>query len=313
LSANKFVALGGGHGLPMVLKALKDWAEDITAIVTIADDGGSSGQLRYAFNMPPPGDSRNCLVALARNSLMSNLFQYRFEGGSELNSHSLGNLVIAALTKLEGSFDKALATAGKILNCQGEVLPPTDDLVELVGTVDTGAIIYGQCNLANRLKPLASIWLEPGNPRANQKAVEAIRQANYLILGPGSLFTSIVPSLLVPEICQAIKESQAKKIYLLNIMNQPGETDGFSGFDHLQVIEKYVGKKIDVVVVDKTDFPAPTLMSLAKVKIHPVETDLEGVRNRGIKCFVGELADESKPTYHDPEKLKKILLEICQG
>ena len=236
------VALGGGHGLSMLLRGLKNKTSNLTAIVTVADDGGSSGRLREEMDIIAPGDLRNCLVAMAdKESVLEQLFQYRFGGNGELAGHSLGNLFLAALIKGFGNPENALEAASKVLKIRGKVIPSTTEEVRLVGKMSDGSVVEGESEIAAYPADIVSLSTIPENPIAVGDALEAIKQADMIILGPGSLYTSIMPNLLVPELLQAIRESSAPCVYICNVMTQPGETTGYTVGDHLEALKKVTG------------------------------------------------------------------------
>lgn len=308
----KVVAIGGGHGLPIVLKSIQKYAGNITAIATVADDGGSSGRLREELGILPPGDSRNCLVALSNSEIFSRLFQYRFKGGGGLAGHSLGNLMIAALTDITGDFGAALDQAAILLKAKGRVVPPTTDNITLCADLEPDGVVCGQCNIANRLRPLKSIWLEPAAPAANRAALEAINAAEQIVLGPGSLFTSLLPNLLVPDIGQAVAASKAQRVFICNTVIQPGETDGFDTGSHLEAIARHTGKRlIDVVIINKTSFSRSALDDLANRRSYPV-TDTKEPYHPGVKKVTVDAANETNPARHDSEKLSLALIELAE-
>ena len=218
----KTVGIGGGTGLSTILSGIKNFTNDITAIVTVTDDGGSSGRLRQDYNMPPPGDIRNCIVSLAESdSLMPDLFQYRFKGKSGLGGHSFGNLFITAMTDITGSFAKGILEASNILSIKGKVLPSTTENVVLGAEFEDGSRVLGQTKIVNHPGFIKEVFLIPQEPQAYEGVVKACSQADIIILGPGSLFSSIIPNLLVKGVAQAINKSKAVKIYICNIMTQP--------------------------------------------------------------------------------------------
>ena len=247
------VAVGGGTGLATLLRGLKQHDLSITAIVTVADDGGSTGKIRSAYDIPAPGDIRNCLVALADDeSLVSRLFQYRFsQPNSELDGHSFGNLFITALSQVTGSFDRAVIESANVLNIRGRVLPATLENVRLDAELVDGTVIEGESNIQYKREPIRDVVLSPADPAAYRPAVSAILNADLIILGPGSLYTSIVPNLLVPDIARAVRASSAPKVYVINVATQMGETDHFTAFDHVDVIVKQLGPGIlDAVLIN---------------------------------------------------------------
>ena len=251
----KIVAIGGGTGLSTMLRGLKYYTSNITAIVTVADDGGGSGDLREDLGMLPPGDIRNCILALADTEpLMEELLQYRFRDG-RLKNQSFGNLFLAAMDGISGNFEEAVHKMSSVLAVTGKVMPVTLDNVVLKAKLKNGAIIEGESNIPveslKRNSPIDKVFIEPKNARALKEAVEAIMEADAIILGPGSLYTSVIPNLLVKDIADAVQKTQAIKLYVSNIMTQPGETDGFGVEDHIRAIFKHISNKvIDYVVIN---------------------------------------------------------------
>lgn len=303
LSARKGVAIGGGTGLPRVLRCLLDLGFDTSAVVTMADDGGSTGMLREQMGILPPGDIRNCLVAMAdTGSLPAQLFQYRFPQGEGLAGHALGNLVIAALTDLTQSFPDAIDAAGGLLDSQGRVLPSTLADVRLSAKDAAGRPISGQARLAHSNGPLADIELEPGFPKAYGPALEAIASAEVIVIGPGSLFTSILPNLLVEGVSDAIRRSEALRVYVCNVANQRGETSGMDAFDHLRtLIDHGLSGAIDVALVH--DSPTPSAVAAdASVR--------ERMASLGPKVVSADLSDPGDPNRHSQDKLLAALREV---
>ncbi|HOU37167.1 MAG TPA: YvcK family protein, partial [Candidatus Omnitrophota bacterium] len=233
----KIVAVGGGTGLSTLLTGLKEYTSNITAIVTVADDGGSSGRIRQQFDILPPGDIRNCLVALAdASTMMRDLFQFRFEQGSELAGHSFGNLFITVMTRLTGDFEKAIRETSKVLALRGQVIPSTLSNVVLVASHQDGTVTEGEQKIPRANKPIRNVSLRPEGSEATPEALRAIREADLIVLGPGSLYTSIIPNLLIKDITSAISASRAIKVYVCNVMTQPGETDGYSASNHIKAL-----------------------------------------------------------------------------
>ncbi|HEB12261.1 MAG TPA: YvcK family protein, partial [Actinobacteria bacterium] len=278
-----------------------------------ADDGGSSGQLRRELQIVPPGDSRNCLVAMANGTIMSDLFQYRFPRGEGLKAHAVGNLIIAALAELTGDFSVALVIAGNLLGARGRVLPATLEPLTLWADVEAwsdssekGRVI-GQCNVANRLRPLKSLGIIPENIDACPEAVRALESADTIILGPGSLFTSILPNLLVREIAETIKRSSARKIFLANITVQPGETDHFTAADHVRALLSYGPGICDQVVTSNTLISKKLLSELEKARSSPLVVDDKEITGLGVAHLPADLTDEDSPTHHQSQKLAAFL------
>ena len=236
----KIVGIGGGTGLSTLLRALRTKPVDLTAVITVADNGGSSGRLRKEYGILPPGDFRNCLVALSdAEPLLKELFQYRFESNSELNGHSFGNLFIMAMEKVTGSFDKAIKESSKVLNVTGQLIPSTFEQVNLVAKLKDGSIVEGESEITNSNSSIIDIKLNPNNVTPSSQALKAIKDSDVIIIGPGSLYTSIIPNLLVPEIIDEINKTNKPVIYICNIATQLGETTGYDAASHFKTIKKF--------------------------------------------------------------------------
>jgi len=307
----KAVAIGGGTGLPIALKSLRQYAEKVTAIVSVADDGGSSGRLRKDIGILPPGDIRNCLVALADDKRMADLFRYRFKHGNGITGHSLGNLIIAALADLHGGFDKGVLAAAELLLVQGQVLPSTIGNVTLLAATVNDEPIIGQVKIAETTSPIKSVHLDPPNVDAYPAAVEAILEADQIVIGPGSLFTSILPNLIVPGIGKTLAKTKAIKIYVCNVMTQPGETDLFSASDHVRAIISHgTVDWVDVVVINSCPVPADKISLYAENRRYAVPIDARNIESLGIKVVLADVLDESKPSCHEYAKLAKVLQKL---
>ena len=320
------VAIGGGTGLPVVLKGLKKYlyprdrqhhSNKLTAIVTVADDGGSSGRLRRDLDILPPGDIRNCLVALAdTDSILPDLFQYRFTKSPELNSHSMGNLLLAALSELTHDFQYAIQTTGRLLGIHGRVLPSTLERVELGAKLKDRRIIWGETAITKNGNgiEIEKVFLRPENPSPVPLALEAIASADAIILGPGSLYTSLIPNLLIRGIVEAISESSAKKICVMNLMTQPGETDGYTAEDHLDAIFKHCGRPIfDYVILNAKKFEGGPLKEYRTKGSMPVDYNLRRIIKQGTICPIEEhVASETTKIRHDPDKLAQTILNVIR-
>jgi uncharacterized cofD-like protein len=309
------VTIGGGTGLSVLLEGLREYTSNISAVVTVADDGGSSGRLRQQFGILPPGDIRNCLVALAdAPALMRQLFQFRFDSSSEFAGHSFGNLFITVMTKVTGDFDKAIKESSKVLAIRGQVIPPTLNKVTLVAEHKDGSITEGEANIPEVRRPIKRISLKPQDSPATEEALWAINQAQIIVLGPGSLYTSIIPNLLVKEICQAIVESDAIKVYVCNIMTQPGETDNFTASEHLNVLIKHTHPKIVDYCLVNTGAISPELREQYKKDgSQPVIADALKIRNMGYRIIKEDLiAVFNNYVRHDPLKLSRIILGLIE-
>jgi uncharacterized cofD-like protein len=313
----KIVALGGGTGLSTLLRGLKEYSSNITAIVTVADDGGSSGRLRREIGVLPPGDIRNCVAALAddEEKLLSELFQYRFESGDGLSGHSFGNLFLTAMTKLTGDLESAIAASAKVLAVRGQVLPATSSDVNLWAELTDGRIIEGESNIPHAGGKIAKVGCTPANPPALPAAIKAIHEADYIILGPGSLYTSIIPNLLVPEIRDAIAQANVPRFYVCNVMTQPGETDDYTVADHIRAIDKACGQRLfDAVVVNRQSPGERALIRYAQDNSHPVFVDREEVAKLGRKIISANIMDENIQTgylRHNSQRLARVLVQEC--
>ena len=292
----KVVAIGGGTGLSMLLKGVKNYTSNITAIVTVGDDGGSSGRLREEMGVLPPGDIRNCIAALADDeSLITELFQYRFKKGEGLEGHSFGNLFLTALCAITGNMVKAVKESSKVLNICGEVLPATLDDMKLVAEYQDGTIVKGESHIPEENKQIKRLFTEPDICEALPEVLAAIDSADLIILGPGSLYTSVIPNLLVSGIVDAIEASSAKKIYVCNIMTQPGETDNYSVASHVNAIINHAGgrKIIDAVLVNDS-LPDNISEGYAKSGSIPVRLDMENIAPIGVEIVSQKLIQENK-------------------
>lgn len=309
----KIVVIGGGTGLSNLLRGLKAHTSNLSAIVTVADDGGSSGRLRKDFQMIAPGDLRNCLVALAeQEGVMENLFRYRFEGNNELSGHSFGNLFITALAQVyDGEIEEALEAASKLLRVRGRVIPSSTELIKLSAEMMDGSIVDGESNIPHSGKPIRRVFSTPTNPKPEGAALQAIDEADVIILGPGSLYTSIIPNLLTDKIADHVRASKANKIYIANVMTQPGETSGYSLADHVQAIIDHSGVGIiDTVLANDGPLPIQMVEQYSAVGSEPVAIDSKRLREMGIRTVRANLISRDKPAIHDPERLGKVLMDI---
>ena len=298
----KVVVIGGGTGLSVLLRGLKRHTDNIVAIVTVADDGGSSGKLRRELGVLPPGDFRNCIAALADDeALTTQLFQYRFRSGQGLEGHSFGNLFITAMAGVTGTFEKALYESGRVLNIRGTILPSTLENVTLSAEVNEGSQtrkVEGESAIPAAKLPIERVYLEPDAPRPFPPALQAILSADLIVAGPGSLYTSVIPNLLVAQIAAAIRASSAPKIYICNVATQPGETDGYSLDDHVQAIEAHANITFNFVLANNNlAHPIPESMSHLQpiLPIPPSDNRYEVIE--------ADVIDEQYPWRHDPLKL----------
>ena len=305
------VVIGGGHGLSTLLRGMKKFTHNLTAIVTVADDGGSSGMLRDSKGMLPPGDIRNCLAALSSDEdLISQLFQYRFSSEDEenLQGHSFGNLLISALSEITGSFESAIVEAGRALSVYGQVVPSTLNDVRLVADKSLPHMrrevrVRGESNIPEVAGKVRRLWLEPNNPPAYPAAIRALLQADLIVIGPGSLYTSILPNLLVPDITAAVRASKALKVFICNVSTQRGETDNYSCGDHVRAIEEHVGARLTDLVVCNNNTENPLPEGVKWVEALPEMDDEYAV-------YRADLLDAEDPTRHDENKVAQVLIDL---
>jgi uncharacterized cofD-like protein len=314
----RVVAIGGGTGLPVVLTALKRYlggrVTSLTAVVTVTDDGGSSGRLRDELQVLPPGDIRNCLVALAEvEPLMAELFQFRFPGDGSLAGHNFGNLFLAALTHVTGNFLHAIRISGKVLAVRGTILPSTLDGVRLGAELADGRRLLGESEIVRQGVPIRRVFLEPGHARALPEVLEAIAHAHVVVLAPGSLYTSLIPNLLVEGVADALRSAAAIKICVANLMTEPGETEGMSLGDHLEALYAHGGRGvIDGLVVHGRPLPPDVVARYARAGAAPVPADRERVRALGVWITEADLAGPTELARHHPEKLGRALARLIR-
>jgi uncharacterized cofD-like protein len=321
-NALRVVAIGGGTGLSALLSGLKHYTRpeeagppvDITAIVTVSDDGGSSGRLRREFDVLPPGDIRNCMVALSEDSaLLSQLFQYRFAGGRGLKGHSFGNLFLMALTKIMGDFPEAVKASSEVLKIAGRIYPATAANVALEAILADGSKVVGETRISRSRQRIKRIRLIPRKARPLPATLTALAEADVITLGPGSLFTSVVPNLLVEGIPEAIRQSRAVKAYFVNLMWQPGETIEFRASDHVQAIHKHSGGKLlDYAVVNIRPIPSAMKKAYARQEALPVENDIDTLFEMGLQVMAGNLAQVTGKVRHDPMALAAVVVKLAQ-
>lgn len=303
----RIVAIGGGTGLSVLLRGLKQHTRGITAIIGVADDGGSSGRLRREMGIIPPGDFRNCIVALSEeNSLLKELFQYRFPEGSELQGHSFGNLFIAAMTDVTNSFEDALTESSRILSVRGRVVPATTENINLSVKLADGRFITGESKVKESSSEIKELFIDPPDVKASPTAIKAIANADLIVIGPGSLYTSILPVLMVPGIVEAIAESKGIKYYICNVATEIGETQNFNVVRHIEVLERYLGSGIlDMVIANDNigdigeEFRGEAVDPYTDSTIHTIATS--------------DLLDEEHKVRHDPGKLAKFIMENYLG
>lgn len=307
----KIVAVGGGTGLSTMLKGIKKITNNITAVVTVGDDGGSSGRLRQELGILPPGDIRNCIAALADDEdLVTKLFQYRFKTGEGLEGHSFGNLFLTALCAITGNMVKAVQESSKVLNIRGRVLPSTLDDMKLAAEMEDGSIVEGESNIPESGKKIKRLFTQPANCKALPDVISAIKEADLIILGPGSLYTSVIPNLLIKEISEAISKSSAKKIYVCNIMTQPGETTGYTASEHIQAILDHSGYSnlVQAMLVNNS-LPEDLSPDYEKADSYPVVIDIEKIKEKNIDIVSTRLYEENDQKYvrHSPARLARAI------
>lgn len=321
----RVAALGGGTGLSSLLRGLKYHVvprndptptanrpiTDLAAIVTVTDDGGSSGRLRRENRILPPGDIRNCMVALASDeALLSRLFQYRFHAGRGLVGHNFGNLFLAALTHVTGDFAEAVRVSSKVLAIRGRIFPSTIANVTLEAVLENGKRVHGETSVTACRVPIRRLYLNPRRVRPVPEAIDAIRRADLILIGPGSLYTSILPNLLIPEIAHAIQRSKAPRVYIANLMTQPGETTGYALSEHLNAIQRHVpGRLIDCVVANRKSISPEVERRYRKEGAERVRVDLANLEKLKCRVILDSLLEEHGVIRHDSKRLARLLLE----
>jgi uncharacterized cofD-like protein len=328
--AIRVVALGGGTGLSVVLRGLKEHIadspkdvlqsrtpeaarrpiSDLTAVVAVSDDGGSSGRLRHEYRVLPPGDIRNCMVALSTDEpLLAHLFQYRFPTGRGLAGHSFGNLFLTALTNVTGDFLRAVEVSSQVLAIRGKILPSTEQNVTLEAELEDGSIIVGESKISRSRKRIVRIRLSPRRVRPSPQTLQAFRAADLILVGPGSLYTSIIPNLLVEGVAGAIAGSKATRVYIANLMTQPGETSHYSVADHVRAIYEHAGRRIfDYAIVNRSPIAPRLLRRYRAGGAEPVEPSLGALADMGLKCIEANVLQQDRVVRHDQSALANLLL-----
>lgn len=309
----KITVIGGGTGLSSILRGLKKFPIDITAIVTVADDGSSSGSLREEFDIPPPGDVRNVLVALSEaEPLVNELFQYRFEEGTGLTGHPTGNLLLAAMTKITGNFASAVGSLSEVLNVRGRILPVCNQALCLCAEYEDGSCAVGESNIGNGDKKIKRVYYDKPCS-ALEEAVKALRESDLVVLAPGSLYTSIIPNLLFPEMKKAIELTKSKFVYCCNIMSQPGETTNFSVSDHIKSIEDHVGFGfIDTVLANDGKIKSSVVQRYQDDNAHAIEIDQEDLDAMGVRVIQSRMVDynDLEEIRHDSKKVAAMIFSL---
>ncbi len=318
----RVVAIGGGTGLPVLLRGLAPHVRarrgrrplDLTAVVAMSDDGGSSGRLRRTRGVLPPGDVRNCLVALSgARSGLADVLQFRFGGRGSLAGHALGNLVLAALTEMHGDFLQAVRSASRLLDARGTVLPSTLDPVQLVAELEDGRRVVGERHLARSGTRVHRVFLHPARPAASAGVLEAIAAADLVTLGPGSLYSSVLPNLLVDGVAGALRATRARRVLVANLMTEPGETGGMAAVDHVRAVLEHAGPVVDVVLLNAAPLGAARLARYADAGAVPVHTDHARIRALGVVPVEADLLRAGPRLRHDARKLAKALLSVVAG
>jgi len=321
----RLVALGGGTGLSTLLAGLKQlvgktddrvWIDSLSALVTVSDDGGSSGRLRDELQMLPPGDIRNCIVALSEDSsLLSRLFRHRFRGDGELGGHSFGNLFLAALTEVTGDFTEAVRLSSEVLASKGHIFPATISDVRLVAELEDGSLVRGETQISASRTPIRSLRLEPEKCLPLPQALRALRSADVITVGPASLYTSILPNLLVSQVARVIGTSNATKIYVCNLMTQPGETDGYTARQHLETVKKFAPEiEFDFVVVNDRRISKQQAELYAAEDAYQIGIDdpLEDALDQTTEIMRADLLDEGEKVRHNSERLASVVIACCE-
>ncbi len=321
----KVVVIGGGTGLSTLLRGLKSYwfaacppqskpvVTSLSAIVTVTDEGGSSGRLRRDFRVLPPGDIRNCLVALAEDeALLARLFNYRFKSGAGLIGHSFGNLFLTVLTDLTGDFAEAVRISGEVLAIRGDIYPATLADVRLKALLKDGRTTYGESAISRTHVPIRKLQLAPSHPKPFLPALEAIRKADLITIGPGSLYTSLIPNLLVRGFPQALAESKACKVYVANLMTQPGETSHYTAADHVRALLEHARLPIvRYVALNQQPVPSAVLQRYARQRAAPVANDLDEIRKLGVEPVMGDLVAVDRVVRHEPARLAELILNLA--
>lgn len=305
----KIVAIGGGTGLSTLLRGLKRLSTNLTAVVTVSDDGGSSGRLQKELGVLPPGDVRNCLVALADDeALVTDLFRYRFTEGEGLVGHSFGNLFLAAMSGVTGNFDHAIKESSRVLNIVGRVLPATLGVVRLCAELEDGSIVEGESTISQSRQRIQRVFFDPPTALPLEEVIAAIREADAIVLGPGSLFTSILPNFLVERIASEVAAARGVKIYICNVMTQPGETDGMTAADHLEMLLANAGQRVCDYAIVNDEPPSRLLEVYAQEGQVPVKPDVDRIAELGIEPIRASVISETLTVRHDPEKLAGVVI-----
>ncbi|KAB8132162.1 YvcK family protein [Gracilibacillus oryzae] len=309
----KVVVIGGGTGMPVLLRGLKEHKVDLSAIVTVADDGGSSGRLRTEMEIPAPGDIRNVIAALSdMEPMLMNLFQHRFSKGNELSGHSMGNLLLAAMTSVTGDFYTGIKEISRVLNVKGNIYPIANQSMFLHAEYEDGTVVVGESNIPKEKKKIKRVFIKPDPVLPLPEAVDAIHHADIVVIAPGSLYTSILPNLIVPQIGNALKETKAKVVYVCNVMTQVGETNNYTVADHVQAILDHIGHGcIQSVIVHNKEIDPNMKLVYAEEKAEPVKYDLERLKCLGLEIIEEDIVKvKNNSLRHDTEKIANLLVSL---
>jgi len=311
----RVVVIGGGTGMPVLLRGLKDLPIHLTALVTVADDGGSTGKIRKDMHIPAPGDIRNVIAALSDvEPILLDLFQHRFQTGNGLSGHSMGNLLLAAMTSVTGDFYTGIKEISRVLNVKGDVYPISNENLTLHASMDDGTIVSGESNIPLANKKIERVFLSPEHIKPMPHAVEAIKKADLIVISPGSLYTSIMPNLIIPGIDLALKQTQGKVVYVCNIMTQLGETTGYSAADHVQAIYDHIGTgTLDSIIVHSEPIEKPMLREYEKEGADPVVCDVDRLKTMELEVIKGDIVDHSQQAVrHDTKKISSLLYSMLE-
>ncbi|SHF85386.1 gluconeogenesis factor YvcK family protein [Ornithinibacillus halophilus] len=309
----RIVVIGGGTGMPVLLRGLKHLPAELTALVTVADDGGSTGRLRSEMAIPAPGDIRNVIAAMSEvEPMLIELFQHRFKNGNDLSGHSMGNLLLAAMTSITGDFYTGIKEISRVLNVKGEILPISNENITLHAEMVDGSLVSGESNIPMVGKRIKRVFIDPLDVQPLPNALQAIEHADLIVISPGSLFTSIMPNIIIPKIDEAIRKAKAKVVYVCNVMTQAGETTGFTAADHVSAIYDHIGEGcIDSIVVHNEPIEKPIRELYAEENAAPVVYDIDRLLGLGLQIIEGDIIDHTKPTLrHDTRKIADLLFSL---
>ncbi|GAA0499275.1 YvcK family protein [Salinibacillus aidingensis] len=309
------VVIGGGTGMPVLIRGLKDYPLDLSAIVTVADDGGSSGRLRSEMAIPAPGDIRNVIAAMSdAEPMILQMFQHRFENGNSLSGHSLGNLLLAAMTSITGDFYKGIKEISRVLNVKGRIYPIANQNMFLHAEMEDGSIISGESQIPLVNKTIKRVFLSPDHIEPLPEAIQAIKNADLIVIAPGSLYTSILPNIIIPEIGEALKKRTGKTVYVCNVMTQYGETQGYTAADHVQAIQDHTGDQcVDSIVVHNAPIEHDVQKLYEEEKAEPVVYDIQRLLKMGLEIIEGDIIDHTKVKLrHDTDKIAKLLYSLME-